>query len=169
MSRYASEPALSVSIAKSRRERNNTRLFRISANPPPLQHQANRGDQFVRSVTQNKIRAGNFGRMKAHLQNRQAGIVLVHSVGNFPLFHSSEAVANKGQVDFFTGFTQGLNLRQSQRGANSESFVFQQQSSSCVEHFTGRNRQNFGHEGVLIRLLIFPDYTLAFGLNSLVH
>jgi hypothetical protein len=146
MSDHASEPALDVSIAKVRTSGLAARLFRISANPPPFQHQANSGDQFVRSVTQDKIRAGNFGRMEAHLQNRQAGIIMVHSVGNLPLFHPTETVANKGQIHFFAGFTQRFNLRQSQRGANSESLMFQQQLASCAEDFTGGNRQNFSHE-----------------------
>ena len=48
--------------------------------------------------------------MKAHLQNRQAGIVVVHSVGDFSLFHTAEAMANKGQVHLFIGFAQGFNL-----------------------------------------------------------
>jgi len=71
---------------------------------------------------------------------------MVHGVGDLPFFHPTKPVADKGQVYFFTGFTQGLNLCQSQRGVNAKSLVFQEQLASCLEHFIGGNRQNFGHE-----------------------
>lgn len=101
------------------------RLLCISSNPPPLKHKTNSGYQFMRSVSQDKVRARYLRRMEAHFQNWQAGIVMVHGVGDLSFFHPAETVANKGQVHFFTGFTQGFNLCQSQRGANNESLMFQ--------------------------------------------
>jgi hypothetical protein len=137
---------LDVSIAKVRQQEWPARLLCISSNPPPFKHKADSGYQFMRSVTQDKVRAGNLRRMEAHFQNWQAGIVMVHGVGDLSFFHPAETVANKSQIHFFTGFTQGFNLRQSQRGANDESLMLQQKLASCVEEFTGGNGQNFGHE-----------------------
>ena len=83
--------------------------------------------------------------MEAHLQNRQAGIVVVYGVGDFALLHSPEAVADQGQIHFFR-LTQGFNIGQSQRRTNRESLMLQQQSPSCLKDFIGRNGQYFGHE-----------------------
>jgi hypothetical protein len=121
------------------------RLFRVSADPPASQHKANSGDQFLGRVTQDKIRAGNFRRMEAHLQNWQTRIIVVNGVGHLALFHSPETMADQSQIHLFN-LAQSLNLSQSQRRTDGEAFMFQQQLPSCLESFIRGNRQYFGHE-----------------------
>lgn len=50
--------------------------------------------------------------MEAHLQDWQAGIIVVYSVGNLPFLRAREAMADEGQVHFFA-LAQLFNFRQS--------------------------------------------------------
>ena len=118
--------------------------YRRPAAPPPREHLFDCRDQFIRRVTQDKIRARNLRRLETHLQNRKSGIVVVHGVGDFSLLRSTEAMANQGQVQFFR-FPYRFNFSQSQRGTDGESLLFQQELPDRFKNRTGSYRQDCGH------------------------
>lgn len=70
---------------------------------------------------------------------------MIDGVGHLALFHSPETMADQSQVHLLK-LAQSLNLSQSQRGADCEAFMLQQQLPSCLKDFIRSNRQYGGHE-----------------------